>query len=582
MDVYPVIGVRPTIDGRRRGVRESLEGQTMAQARAVAELLSGALRYRDGQPVRCVVADTTIGGVVEAAACAQKFAAAGVGLTITVTPCWCYGTETMDLDPTMPHAVWGFNGTERPGAVYLAAVMSAYAQRGIPAFAVYGHDVQDSSDLAIPRDVAAALTRFARAGLAVAQMRGRSYLSVGSVSMGIAGSVVKDDFFFDYLGMRNEYVDMSEVSRRIDQGIYDPDVAVRALGWARRRCVQGFDNNRPDLVLSSSEHAAQWEYVVKMTLVLADLMEGNPRLAELGHMEEAQGHDAIVAGFQGQRQWTDGHPNGDFAETILNSSFDWSGPRRPKILATENDSLNGVSMLFGHLLTGRGQLFADVRTYWSPRAVERVAGHRLDGDASDGLIHLINSGSGSLDAITASGWRPFWELDQATVDTAMSRVTFHPANREYFPGGGFSTRFLSDPAMPVTMCRLNLVKGLGPALQIAEGVTVGLPPQVHDVLDQRTDPTWPTTWFAPRLTGHGAFTSTYEVMNHWGANHGAITFGHIGADLVTLAAMLRIPVAMHNLEPGALFRPRMWGLFGTDQPEAADYRACATLGPVYR
>jgi L-fucose isomerase len=560
----------------------------MAQARAVADLIAAEVRYPDGTPVASVIADTTIGGVSEAAACAEKFALAGVGLTITVTPCWCYGTETMDMDPLMPHAVWGFNGTERPGAVYLAAVLAAYAQKGIPAFGIYGEAIQDLGDLTIPEDVSTKLLRFTRAGLAVAIMKGKSYLAMGSVCMGIAGSVVNPDFFADYLGMRNEYVDMSEVSRRVENGIFDPEEYARAIAWVRENCVQGFDNNSDYWRQSAEEHERQWEYVTKMTLVARDLMIGNPRLVEMGFAEEAQGHDALAAGFQGQRQWTDGKPNGDFMETLLNTSFDWNGIRAPYIVATENDSLNGTSMLLNYLLTGRAQVFSDVRTYWSPESVQRVTGYTLEGAAAGGIIHLLNSGATTLDGTGRSRdadgnsvVKPFWEMTEADVEACLAATTFHPASREYFPGGGFSTRFVADGAMPVTMARVNLVKGLGPALQIAEGYTVSLPSEVHDVLDQRTDPTWPTLWFAPRLTGEGAFTSVYEVMNNWGANHGAISYGHIGADLITVASMLRIPVNMHNVDKASVFRPRVWSSFGTEQLEAADFAACKAFGPLY-
>ncbi|MDR1119185.1 MAG: L-fucose isomerase [Bifidobacteriaceae bacterium] len=588
MPNHPRIGIRPVIDGRRMGVRESLEHQTMAQAQATAQLLAQNLRYPDGAPVETVIADTTIGGVAEAAACAEKFRHEDVGLTVTVTPCWCYGTETMDLDPAMPHAIWGFNGTERPGAVYLAAALAAHAQLGIPAFGIYGHDVQDSGDTSIPEDVARKLLAYARAALAVALMRGKSYLAMGSVSMGIAGSMVDPGFWREYLGMRNEYIDMSEIARRVELGIFDQAEYAKARAWVADNCVQGFDNNPEALRLDAATHQAQWDYVTKMALIARDLMTGNPVLAEAGWGEEALGHNAIAAGFQGQRQWTDFRPNGDFMETMLNSGFDWNGPRQPLVLATENDALNAASMLFGHLLTGTAQIFADVRTYWSPEAVKRVTGHDLDGPGAGGVLHLINSGSACLDGTGRARDRegrpvmkPFWDLTAADAAACVEAATFHPGNREYFRGGGFSTRFLTEGGMPVTMCRLNLVKGLGPVLQLAEGHTVGLPPEVHDTLDRRTDPTWPTTWFAPALTGEGAFASTYDVMDNWGANHGAISYGHIGADLITLASILRIPVNMHNVARDRIFRPRVWSAFGTAGPEAADLAACANFGPLY-
>lgn len=587
-DGFPKIGIRPTIDGRRRGVRESLEEQTMNLAKAVAKLLTSELRYPNGDPVECVIADTCIGGVAEAAAAAKKFKQSEVGLTITVTPCWCYGTETMDTDASMPKAVWGFNGTGRPGAVYLAAVLSAHAQKGIPAFGIYGEDVQDEGDDHIPDDVQEKLLRFARSGLAVAMMRDKAYLSMGSVSMGIAGSIVNDSFFQEYLGMRNEYIDMSEFTRRIDEEIYDPEEYKLALAWVKENCTEGPDNNPEHLQTSRERKDQEWETVVKMTLIARDLMIGNPRLAELGFGEEANGHHAIASGFQGQRQWTDHSPNGDFMETMLNSSFDWNGRRAPFTVATENDSLNGVGMLFGNLLTNTAQIFADVRTYWSPASVERVAGYKLEGRAANGILHLINSGSAALDGTGEQkidgkpALKPFWEITEEEVQATLGASQWRPASVEYFRGGGFSTDYLTRGGMPMTMTRLNLVKGLGPVLQIAEGYSVDLPQDVHDTLDKRTDPTWPTTWFAPILTGSGAFTSVYDVMDNWGANHGAISYGHIGADLITLASMLRIPISMHNVPKERIFRPRAWGLFGTEQSEGADFRACENFGPLYK
>ena len=587
MNTYPRIGIRPAIDGRRKGVRESLEAQTMGLARAVEELLTNRMRYPNGEPVRCVIADTCIGGVAEAAQAAEKFRREGVGVSITVTPCWCYGSETMDMDPHLPKAVWGFNGTERPGAVYLAAVLAGHNQKGLPAFSIYGRDVQDASDPDIPADVEEKLLRFARAGLAVALLRGRSYLSLGGVSMGIAGSIVDQGFFENYLGMRVEAVDMSEITRRIDERIYDPEEFARALAWTRTNCPEGQEYNPPEKQRTRAQKDQDWETVVKMTLIARDLLTGNPRLAELDWGEEALGHNAILGGFQGQRQWTDHFPNGDFMEAMLNTSFDWNGIRAPYVFATENDSLNGVSMLFGNLLTNTAQVFADVRTYWSPAAVERVTGHKLVGKAAGGLIHMLNSGAAALDATGQQeqegtpAMKPFWEITEAEVNKCLRATTWYPAITEYFRGGGYSSSFISRGGMPVTMTRLNLVKGLGPVLQLAEGWTVDLPKKVHDQLNERTNPTWPTHWFAPRLTGRGAFSDVYSVMANWGANHGALSYGHIGTDLVALAALLRIPVCMHNLERETLFRPSAWSAFGTDDPTGADYRACANFGPLY-
>lgn len=583
----PKIGIRPVIDGRRKGVRESLEDQTMNLARAVVKLLSNNLRHPNGLPVDCVMADATIGGVAEAAECADKFAREGVGVSLTVTPCWCYGTETMDMDPYLPKAVWGFNGTERPGAVYLAAVLAGHSQKGLPAFGIYGKDVQDAGDNTIPEDVKGKLLRFARAGLAVAWMKGKSYLSLGAVSMGIAGSIVNEIFFQNYLGMRNEYVDMSEFIRRLKFDIYDKEEFGRAMKWVREKCKEGKDLNPPENQKPREEKDKDWEISVKMTMIARDLMVGNENLEQIGFGEEALGRNAILAGFQGQRQWTDFMPNGDFLEAILNSSFDWTGIRQPYIMATENDSLNGVVMLFGHLLTNTAQIFADVRTFWSPEAVKRVTGIELTGLAKDGIIHLINSGSACLDGTGQesiqgkAGIKPFWEISESEADKCLEATRWDPAILEYFRGGGYSSNFLTIGEMPVTMSRINLIHGLGPVLQIAEGFAVNIPKEVHEKLDERTNPTWPTTWFAPRLTGMGAFKSVYSVMNNWGANHGAISYGHIGADLMTLASILRIPVCMHNVSEENIFRPSMWNAFGIDGLEGADYRACQVLGPLY-
>jgi len=585
----PKIGIRPTIDGRRKGVRESLEAQTMNMAKSAAKLISENLRHPNGMPVECVIADSTIGGFAEAADCANKFRKENVGVSLTVTPCWCYGSETMDTDPLMPKAVWGFNGTERPGAVYLAAVLAAHAQKGFPAFGIYGRDVQDSSDTSIHADVKEKILRFAKAGLAVAYMKDKAYLSMGNVSMGIAGSIVNQDFFQKYLGMRTECIDMVEFIRRVDEEIYDRAEYELALKWTRENCKEGSDNNAPESQRTRAQKDGDWELSVKMTLIARDLMVGNPKLEEIGYGEEALGRNAILSGFQGQRQWTDFKCNGDFMETMLNTSFDWNGIREPYLCATENDALNGVVMLFGHLLTDTAQIFSDVRTYWSPDAIQRVTGWKPEGLAKDGLIHLINSGSTCLDGSGRQtgkdgkpAMKPFWDITGEEVSKCLDATLFRPGSTDYFRGGGWSTDFLTKGGMPCTMSRLNLVDGLGPVLQIAEGYTVEIPEKVHDTLDKRTDPTWPTTWFAPTVDGKdGPFKDTYSVMAAWGANHGAISYGHIGADLITLASMLRIPVCMHNVADEKIFRPSSWNAFGMDR-EGADYRACAAIGPVYK
>jgi L-fucose isomerase len=581
------IGIRPTIDGRLGGVRESLESQTMTMAKSAAKFLSENLRHSNGMKVECVVADSCIGGAAEAARAAEKFNREGIGVSLTVTPCWCYGSETMDMDPQVPKAVWGFNGTERPGAVYLAAVSAGHNQKGIPIFTIYGSDVQEMGDTSIPKDVQQKLLQFARAGLAVAAMRGKSYLSMGGVSMGIAGSIVDQSFFERYLGMRVETVDMVEIVRRIDESIYDRHECGRALEWTRAYCKEGDDVNPPKNRRSREQKDKDWETCVKMAMIARDLMVGNVRLADLGFGEEALGHNAIAAGFQGQRQWTDHFPNGDFLEAILCSSFDWNGIRQPFIVATENDALNGATMLVGHLLTGTAQIFADVRTFWSPEAVKRVTRHRLRGKAAEGILHLINSGPAALDGTGQQqlhgkpAMKPFWSITPDEAARCLKATTWHSAIAEYFRGGGFSSSFLTRGNMPVTAMRINLVKGLGPAMQIAEGWTVDLPKKVHDVLDQRTNPTWPTTWFVPNLTGSGAFRDVYSVMNNWGANHCSFGYGHIGDDLMTLASMLRIPVYMHNVPEEKIFRPSAWTEFGANEPQGADFRACANFGPLY-
>ena len=588
---YPVIGIRPTIDGRRGPlkVRESLEEQTMNMAKAAAKLFEENLKYSNGEPVKVVIADTTIGRVAEAAACQSKFKKAGVDITLTVTPCWCYGSETMDMDPMTIKGVWGFNGTERPGAVYLAAVLASHAQKGLPAFGIYGHDVQDATDTSIPEDVKEKLLRFGRAAVAAATMRGKSYLQIGSICMGIGGSIIDSAFIEEYLGMRVESVDEVEIIRRMTEGIYDKAEYEKALAWAKAHCIEGFDKNPENMQKTREQKDAEWEFVVKMMCIIKDLMNGNKNLPK-GCEEEMVGHNAIAAGFQGQRQWTDFYPNCDFPESTLNTSFDWNGAREPYILATENDVLNGLGMLFMKLLTNRAQMFADVRTYWSPEAVKKATGYDIEGVAKDagGFIHLINSGACCLDANGAAKdengnavMKPWYDVTKEDQDNIMKNTTWNYADLGYFRGGGYSSRFETKDQMPATMIRLNLVKGLGPVLQIAEGWTVGLPADVSDKLWKRTDYTWPCTWFAPRITGKGAFKSAYDVMNNWGANHGAISYGHIVADLITLCSILRIPVCMHNVDEDKIFRPAAWNAFGMDK-EGQDYRACANYGPMYK
>lgn len=588
---YPVIGIRPTIDGRRGKikVRESLEDQTMNMAKSAAKLIEENVFYSNGEHVKVIIADTTIGRVAEAAACEDKFKKAGVDITLTVTPCWCYGAETMDMNPLTIKAVWGFNGTERPGAVYLASVLATHAQKGLPAFGIYGHEVQEADDTSIPADVQEKILRFARAAVAVATMRGKSYLQIGSVTMGIGGSIISPEFFEEYLGMRVESVDEVEIIRRMEKGIYDEKEYEKALKWVKEKCKPDFDKNPKEMQKSAAEKEKDWEFTAKMACIIKDLYNGNKNLPQ-GCEEESVGHNAIVGGFQGQRQWTDFYPNCDFPESILNSSFDWNGAREPYILGTENDTLNATSMLFMKLLTGRAQMFADVRTYWSGEAVKRVTGYEIEGKAkeADGFIHLINSGACCVDACGEvkdehgnAVMKKWWEVTDKDIDTMMNATTWPYADLGYFRGGGYSSRFVTRAEMPATMIRLNLIKGLGPVLQIVEGWTVKLPDEVTDKLWKRTDYTWPCTWFTPRVTGKGAFKSAYDVMNNWGANHGAISYGHIGADLITMCSMLRIPVCMHNVDEKDIYRPAAWNAFGMDK-EGQDYRACAAYGPLYK
>lgn len=585
----PIIGIRPIIDGRRRGIRESLEDQTMNMAKAAKELIESKLFYPDGTHVECVIADTTIGGGAEAAACAEKFSKLNVCATLSVTPCWCYGSETMDLDPLTTKAVWGFNGTERPGAVYLAAVMAAHAQRGLPAFAIYGHDVQDMNDTTIPADVEEKILRFARCAIAVGMMRGKAYCGLGAVAMGIAGSFEDPDFLQKYLGIRAEWVDMVEILRRIDLGIYDHAEYEKELAWIKKNCKKGLEVNIPELQNNAEQDEKEWEFIAKMTIIVRDIMLGNPVLAEMGYIEESNGRNAIFGGFQGQRQWTDYKPNADFTEAILNTTFDWNGKRPPFILATENDGLNGLAMLLLNLVTNRPAIFSDVRTYWSPDAVKRVADYEVTGKAANGFMHLINSGASALDGNGASKdengesvMKEWWNVTDADMEAMLEATKWAPANKGYFRGGGFSSQYVSKGEMPVTMVRVNLVDKLGPVIQIAEGYTVELPDKVNHALLDRTDPTWPSIWFAPSLTGEGAFTDVYSVMANWGANHGASVYGHVGADIITLASMLRIPVSMHNVPAEKIYRPHAWSAFGTTNTEDADYRACAAYGPLYK
>ncbi|MBQ2977969.1 MAG: L-fucose isomerase [Clostridia bacterium] len=592
--LYPKIGIRPTIDGRWGGVRESLEEKTMAMAQAAKALIEG-LYYPDGTHVQAVISPCTIGGGAEAAKCEEFFSTQNVVATLTVTPCWCYGMETFDMNPTTIKAVWGFNGTERPGAVYLAAVLAAYAQKGLPAFSIYGHDVQDLNDHSIPEDVQEKIIRFARGAVAVGWMKNKAYVNLGGVSMGIMGSFCDHGVFQKYLGIRPEWVDMTEILRRMTLEIYDHEEYEKALKWVKANCKEGFDKNAgknlPEIIRKSKVVPADkdWEFITKLTIIARDILYGNPKLDEMGWHEEALGKNAVAGGFQGQRQWTDWLPNADFTEAIMASTFDWNGVKAPTPFATENDTMNGISMLLGTMISNTSPNFHDVRTYWSPEAVERVTGWKPEGMAENGFIHLINSGATALDCTGAAKnekgegcMKPFWEMKEADIDACLKATDWCRADYEYFRGGGFSSHFRTRAQMPVTMLRTNVVEGVGLVMQIAEGYTCDLPDDVHKTLDLRTDPTWPTTWFAPRLTGEGAFKDVYSVMANWGANHGVTVYGHVGADLITLCSMLRIPVSMHNVCPDEVYRPHSWAAFGTQDTQAADYAACKHYGPLYK
>lgn len=588
------IGIRPIIDGRWGGVREALEEQTMKMAKNAKKLIEENIRYADGTPAEVVISPCTIGGGKEAAVCEDFFATQNVVATLSVTPCWCYGSETMDLNPLTIKAVWGLNATERPGAVYLAAVMAVHNQRNLPAFAIYGKDVQEANDYKIPEDVKEKILRFSRCALAVGQMRNKAYVALGSVCMGIGGSFLDPQFMQDYFGIRAEWVDMIEIIRRVEKDIYDKDEFEKALSWAKKYCKIDRDRNLKEwestleVADTKEEQQKKFEFTVKMTLIIRDIMLGNDKLNDIGWHEEALGRNAIAGGFQGQRQWTDFMPNADFSESILNTTFDWNGNREPFILATENDVLNGMSMLLMKLITGRAAVFSDVRTYWSPAALERVSGYKPTGKAKNGFMHLINSGASALDgngcakdSLGNPVMKSWWDVTEKDQKEMLTNTLWAPSNKGYFRGGGFSSKFSTDVEMPVTMIRINMIGNM-PTLQIAEGWTVNIPKEVTLQLWERTDPTWPCTWFAPRINENdNAFKSVYDVMANWGANHGAWTYGHLGKDLITLASMLRIPVSMHNVEDKDIYRPHAWSGFGTKDLEGADFRACNQYGPIY-
>ncbi len=581
---YPKIGIRPTIDGRENGVRESLEVQTMTMANTLKSHIENNYCYPDGTPVQVVVAESTIGRYKEATDCEELFEKNNVCASITVTPCWCYGMEVIDLHPTRIKAVWGFNGTERPGAVFLNAVLSAHNQLGLPAFGIYGSEVMDNDRTDIPDDVIPKIDKFIKGALAVGQLKNKSYLQIGGVSMGIAGSLVDFSLFQKYFNMNVVQVDMIEIMRRIDEGIFNPNEFETARAWVSENCTEIPDINKEHLKLTDLEIEEGLDFVTKMTLIIKDMMHGNEWLRNNGYNEEGLGNNSIAGGFQGQRQWTDYLPNGDFSETILNSSFDWNGPKSPTILSTENDALNGITMLFGHLLTNTAQVFCDVRTYWSPEAIKNLGNFTIDENLEDGMLHLINSGSAALDGTgkmrDENGnpvIKPFYDVTDEDMKNCLQATKWPVANREYFRGGGFSTNYLSEGEIPFTMTRVNLVNG-EPSIQIIEGKSIEISNDLYNAINDRTDPTWPSTFFIPN---ENTPLSTYEVMNNWGANHCVLTYGHVGDLFITLASMLRIPVSLHNIEEDRIYRPTMWTHYGTLDKTGSDFRTCEKLGPLY-
>jgi len=588
LNKLPVIGIRAVIDPRRK-VYNRTYGQTQDMASSVADYLSDHVKYPNSLPLKCVVYQKCVSNIVEAQECSDYFKHLNVGAVITVATGWCYPLETMLLDAGIPHAVWGFNGTERPGAVFLAALTAACNLKGLPMFKIYGKEVREKDDKRIPEDVGRKLLSFTRAALAASLMKGKSYLSLGTVSMGISGCISDELFFQQYLGMRISYVDMSEIQRRMNKGIYDPEELSKAIEWFSNNCKEGVDYNDPSLMHTKEQKAEDARDSIKLAIIVKDMMKGNQKLQDMGYEEEAAGYGAVAGGFQGQRAWTDQNANGDFMEAILNSTFDWNGRREPIVIATENDSSNAVSMLFGYLLTHTPQIFCDVRTYWSPETVKRITGEELEGRAKGGMIHLLNSGAAALEGsgcLTKDGKpviKPYWEMTEDDIKSCLQSTRWSPAMLDQFLAGGFSSTYSTKGEMPVTITRLNMVYGIGPVLQIAEGYTYEASPNIHMNLLGRTDPTWPSTWFVPNtIPGDAAYNDVYSVMESWGANHCSMSYGHIGSELITLASMLRIPVTMHNVETNNLFRPALWKAYGTKELEAADRYACAALGPLYK
>lgn len=574
------IGIRMLVDNRP-ALRAQQQQALFKLAEQVRLLLEGQVRYGDGVPAQCVIAPQPVGCVRDAAAVSELFRAERVGAVINIARAWAYPAEVMEYDTQLPQAVWGFSGSNYPGTVFMGAAVATAAQRGCPLFKIYGRDIQAGQDLRVPEDVADKLVRFAQCALALATLRGKTYLAVGSMCMGIGASAVDHAFFQCYLGMRTQMVDTAEILRRMEQKIYDPQEYARARRWAKENCREMQDPNPCALQQPAPQKQVAWDDSVKLALILRDLMQGNPALARQGHPEEAQGCLALAASFQGQRHWTDWQVSSDFAEAVLNSSFDWDGPRRPVTVATENDALQAAAMLMGTLLTGTAQIFCDMRAYWSPQAVQAHFG-TVPPTAEKGFLYLTNSGPAPLDGTLAAGaTKPFWAMTAEDMEGCIQHTQWGADKRAVFAGGGFSTSYQAAGGVPMTMVGLSLVKGLGPVLQIIEGETIALQPDLADALTQCTDPTWMRLFFVPRLTQAGVCSSVYNIVESWASNHCTLCGGHRAKAFTTLASMLRIPVCLHNLPPRQLFRPAVWGLYGEPGSTEADFRACQNYGPLY-
>ena len=590
----PTIAITPVADGRP-GAYEDNQANTWGMVEKVHNLLSGRITLSDGTPVRFVVAPEIVYGARTGALAQEYYIRQGVSANIWVSRSWAYSDELMSAcqgfgSSEWQQAAYGLNQTDRPGAVWLKAFTAAMDEKNRPIFAIYNPDLEDESGDLSPY-VAERLMRFARCAATVAEMRGKNYLSIGSVSMGIIGSDMRRNTFLHYLGMGTASVDMVAVKGRMDQGFYDHDELELAFNFMKRRFKFNFGEGQrpltPDGLLRDC---------IKMTMIVRDLMHGNPVLAKASvgarqgfcaDVERAQGYNAIAAGTQGQRQWTDLYPNFDMTESLLTSSFDWNGYRAPMIVATENDSKNAIGMLIANLLSGAPQLFADIRTNWTPESIKSATGVDVSKIAPLGLIDKRNSGAGALDyaldifsTVKDGSQKTIQEVVQAIragkriqqdlIKRAIEATTYEAAVLEYFAGDGLSSSFQTPGGVPLTAYRYNMVDNML-TCSVVEGETVALPEDVISHISNVTNATWPESYWAPRDM------SSFEYMSRIGPNHDGNSFGLIGADMITINAMLRIPVDMHNVDKADIFRPTMWDRFGGD-----DFRACETLGPLYR